>query len=141
MKSLLEWFIEKKAMTEKFLTDFWNKVLDATDIAARKHKLKIEHTTKSLKKFDLKKTQGTLNHLAFQTLGSKLNREDFVLADIQINAFKARAWDGKNVMDPDDFTDLLKEYKEGESEAFTVFSPIRAVSSSIGYRFSTTFAD
>ena len=129
MKLLIQWWVDKKTMTETFLKKWWNEKLDVKDIAARTHKL----VAKTIKLNDLKGNQATLNHLAFQTLGSNLNREDFVLADLQINAFKAKAWKGDKLMDPTNFKTLAEGVQKGEVEAATVFSPIRVVSFLFGY--------
>ncbi|KAJ4984185.1 hypothetical protein SVAN01_10293 [Stagonosporopsis vannaccii] len=76
--------IGNDAKKKSFFVDWWNKALDATEVADRPNKPSITMGD-----------QVTLNNLVFEALGSNNNRDDFVLCEEEINGYKARIWNRK----------------------------------------------
>jgi len=81
-----------KAKYEDFFKDHWKAKLTQKEVDARKNPAKCPQ----VKNWE-KPEERSLNGLVFQALGSKVNREDFVLCEEGINGMKARLW---NLIDP-----------------------------------------
>jgi hypothetical protein len=74
-----------------------------------------------------KGNRNTLNDLIFEALGSKFNREDFVICQDEINAYKARMW--KTVSPMDGYGEFVTDALEGAIGSNKYLSGLRNVRS------------
>jgi hypothetical protein len=72
-------------------------------------------------------TRNTLNDLIFEALGSKFNREDFVICQDEINGYKARMWGTVSPMDG--YEGYVTSALEGEIGSNKYLSGLRNVRS------------
>ena len=72
--------------------------------------------------------EATLSNLVYQGLGSKFNREDFVLLEKALNTIKEDTWVGDDPMAKAKFNKYYQAAISGEITSNRFFTPIRKVS-------------
>jgi hypothetical protein len=121
----IKYAIEQQQNLESFFLTGWNKELPQKKIDNRPSKPPITFG----------KGRRSINALVFEALGSTSNRQDFVLCDRQINAYKESLWSGENPMEAgkptSKFEKLVQAANLGELPSNAYFSGIRAVSGAI----------
>lgn len=71
--------------------------------------------------------QTTINNLVFEALGSNNNRDDFVLCEEEINAYKAKIWKQQKAMTPAKYKKAVTDGVLGATNSNVYLSALRSI--------------